>query len=906
MRRLHVTRGFCLAAFTLWSSTSLAIIQGREEVPPIDRGRQTDAPAVFLLKFENGNCSGTAVGQRVLLTAAYCLTDAPLGKNATVEIGNNRFALECEAPPAFVGDPKQNWALCVSEGKLPLERVEKIAIDDRLATGRETVMLTGYGCRSPGGFDQSLGVFSVGTATVRAKAPIEVQVEGAALCFGDAGGGVFMQTEEGRVLVGVNTRGDIATTSFFASTSSTEFIGWARGWKDEHAEICGIDERSSDIGCVTTPFPPETSADPVSEHADLGYAFDMVSPGESVRAREIKVTVLENETLNQVVNRICGAEPESYFDYFVERTGLSRNERLLVPEVNIPLCTEHWYKRLAMPHNSTLWQLFVEQEATQFGTIRWLGFDAPPGTANIDPLNSRFFLPAFRALNPTIDPSHIPAGMEILLPTGPARATEAQPVVNVQGDITPQLSLSDTELQAEDAGCTPPNDMRDYPYNLTELLSALSANEEAASGENRVRTQSRVILADSGLYGAGTGFLRWSVVQAPAETGKVSFAKKIQPVFRKDEKSPHGTEVASLLLGGPQFARLSVLLQDPPKVMIVPQRIFKLENVAIHNFTTGDSKIAAIYTTERDAFTWILEAAKQGARIVNLSLKTTSEIGVMKNTDLSDNSTVLFVVAAGNGDGRIGGETKKLYPAMYGNQPSVLTVAALDGNAKLATKSNHGKEFVQIAAPGCSVPVVSYDPSLDVFVSARQSGTSIATPLVSFAAALIDSEAGGLLKPSDIKRRLLASADLHLELSRDIEDGRVLNVAKAAAIWTDVIQVKPSGPLLIGNLTFKRNGQSLNNDSILKFVCEEEEDVSIRVHNLRKLSPNYRRTTETILAKVYFHQDGLGMLRRECKPKDVLRISIKDAISPIEQEFDLSEVVDIVPRLFREDDAGDQ
>ncbi len=111
---------------------------------------------------------------------------------------------------------------------------------------------------------------------------------------------------------------------------------------------------------------------------------------------------------------------------------------------------------------------------------------------------------------------------------------------------------------------------------------------------------------------------------------------------------------------------------------------------------------------------------------------------------------VLFVAAAGNNGQNA--DTLPMYPAAY-NLDNIISVAASDENDQLASFSNYGSTSVDIAAPG--VGILSTIPGNQYgFLS----GTSMATPFVSGACALLLAEQPNLT-PLQVKLQIMGSAD---------------------------------------------------------------------------------------------------------------------------------------------------
>ena len=150
--------------------------------------------------------------------------------------------------------------------------------------------------------------------------------------------------------------------------------------------------------------------------------------------------------------------------------------------------------------------------------------------------------------------------------------------------------------------------------------------------------------------------------------------------------------------------------------------------------------------------------------------------------DRAAENDILFVAAAGNNGANI--DTSPMYPASF-NRPNMIAVAATDNNDALAIFSNYGPRSVHLGAPG--VDILSTLPN---GIYAYLSGTSMATPFVSGAAALTLSACD--LPTSDLKKIILDNVDPVSSLAGQTISGGRLNVNHAIRSCSGPVGLSPS------------------------------------------------------------------------------------------------------------------
>ncbi len=195
--------------------------------------------------------------------------------------------------------------------------------------------------------------------------------------------------------------------------------------------------------------------------------------------------------------------------------------------------------------------------------------------------------------------------------------------------------------------------------------------------------------------------------QHPAFTNPDAIQSKnfLPKELAQDEQ--HGTAVASILIG--RLAGNPPLL---PGATLFNAAVFYQQNAYQQGATLGHML---------QALDWL---ASQPLRVINLSLTGPANSIFARAIQALAARGIILVAAAGNG----GPAAAPLYPAAY---PQVLAVTAVDKQQQIYRWANQGT-YIDFAAPGVAVPVASAGGG-----EAQESGTSLATPVVSALAACL-------------------------------------------------------------------------------------------------------------------------------------------------------------------------
>jgi hypothetical protein len=198
----------------------------------------------------------------------------------------------------------------------------------------------------------------------------------------------------------------------------------------------------------------------------------------------------------------------------------------------------------------------------------------------------------------------------------------------------------------------------------------------------------------------------------------------------------------------------------------------------IVTFIAPESKILPVRVLDVDGRgnTFVLAyaidwAVAHGATVINMSLGSDYDATVLEEAIANAQRNGAVVVAAAGNDSA----ENPQFPAAY---PGVISVTAVDDNGIKADFANYGAGWVDLAAPG--VAITSSVPVSGSILYAAWSGTSMAVPFASGAAALIRSQWPSYT-PNDVSSLLIASGASLDELNPTYAGkmGRLLNIDAA-------------------------------------------------------------------------------------------------------------------------------
>lgn len=232
----------CSEAYAQVTTPYYADLSDPSDISPALIGGTVADPADWPASPWVGNCSSTIIGEKVLLTAAHCVSN---GGSKSFTIGSTRYSGSCTHHGSYRGNQTADYALCLLTASVSGVQFESIATPEEAACAVGVKYLwTGYGCQRWGGtLDGKFRTGLVGVTKCPSGSNYDTVTRGSvALCSGDSGGGGYVLFQNGdRKVVGVNSRSNTTDTSYVSSTYLSTFRDWARSWADSKGvQICGV------------------------------------------------------------------------------------------------------------------------------------------------------------------------------------------------------------------------------------------------------------------------------------------------------------------------------------------------------------------------------------------------------------------------------------------------------------------------------------------------------------------------------------------------------------------------------------------------------------------------------------------------------------------------------------------
>ena len=260
-------------------------------------------PGVFYTRQGNSRCTGTVIGQSVVATAAHCVAN---GGSLSITYKEKRYSGTCTHSNLYRGNATADWALCRLTTPLPDPIAETINTNaDFLATGTDLILM-GYGCTFPGGSGGNDGTLRIGQAPIirlPSYSNYDIVTRGSsALCFGDSGGPSFyVDSETGRrYQTGINSRGDIRSTSYLSALHTDAAMSFYRDWSsNQGVTICGLHDDAE--GCRQGDY------EPLPEACQLVVAEDSIATLDTCTTKSAEPDLAVCDRAQEVVSMCLDA-----------------------------------------------------------------------------------------------------------------------------------------------------------------------------------------------------------------------------------------------------------------------------------------------------------------------------------------------------------------------------------------------------------------------------------------------------------------------------------------------------------------------------------------------------------------------------------------------------------------------
>lgn len=271
-----------------WDDNDLSLMQDYEIDPLLYNGTRSVA-GEFLPMGWIGNCTGTAVGPQAIFTAAHCVRH---GSTITFRprYDGQAYSMVCSRHSRYNDRTVYNdYAICrLRSGEFP-ETMPLASFEFRSPAVGERLLLNGYGA-------PNVRVHHWGPETVTRDRGQDIIACGRVfLGGGDSGGSLLTWTDDrsgksGFKVLGVNSRSDRRSCSYFNRVNDAGFKSWAEGYEDATgALLCGVSLDCSDQE-------PEPEPEPELPCFELYAGF-----GACIGTSGVEACILKAEQLRQCV-----------------------------------------------------------------------------------------------------------------------------------------------------------------------------------------------------------------------------------------------------------------------------------------------------------------------------------------------------------------------------------------------------------------------------------------------------------------------------------------------------------------------------------------------------------------------------------------------------------------------------
>lgn len=202
---------------------------------PVEEGTFED---VVGIRLSGAACSATIIGKRVILTAAHC---GSTGSIATFKALGIEYNAKLTQSLLY---RNRDHDLALGLANKEIAGVDPSTIGGEAADGEDLVLL-GYGCIRIGGGGGNDGILRIGLSKITGFSGfydiVSSDENGAALCFGDSGGPAFTVENGMRLLLGVNSKGNIRDTNYNTRLDHPDSVQFLQKFaSDNGVEICGL------------------------------------------------------------------------------------------------------------------------------------------------------------------------------------------------------------------------------------------------------------------------------------------------------------------------------------------------------------------------------------------------------------------------------------------------------------------------------------------------------------------------------------------------------------------------------------------------------------------------------------------------------------------------------------------